>query len=186
MTSALDMAASIAPRSDQTERWRAIPGYEGLYEVSDTGLVRSLDRIAPNGRSLHCRIMRPFTMPTGHVRVTLSRDGVHRTLKVHRLVLLAFIGPGEPDTEVLHRDGRPANNTLANLRWGTKSENVRDQVAHGVHPESRKAACPMGHAYDASNTYVRPRSGHRMCRECTRIQQRRAYRLKTESRKGAA
>lgn len=172
--------------SGEEERWRAVPEWEEVYEVSDLGRVRSLDRVTHDGKHVHGRVIKPFVMPSGHLRVGLRCNGVNRTLKVHRLVLLAFIGPGAPGTEVLHRDGHPANNALANLRWGTKSENVRDQVTHGVHPESRKTQCPAGHAYDSSNAYVRPRNGHRLCRECMRIQQRRAYRLKTESRKGAA
>ena len=160
------------------ENWKPVPGYEGCYEVSDRGSVRSLDRVARDGKRLRGQAIAPWQMPSGHLRVGLTRNGIKRTLKVHRLVLLAFVGPPPTGMEVLHRDGDPTNNTLENLRWGTKSENSRDQLAHGTHAEARKVQCPSGHPYDATNTYVSPTSGHRKCRECTRINQRAAYHAK--------
>lgn len=172
-----DIAATV-------EEWSPVPSYEGVYQVSDLGRVMSLDRISNDGKRLQGRLLRPFVMPSGHIRVRLSVGNRQRTLKVHRLVLIAFFGQGAPDTEVLHIDGNPANNMVENLRWGTKSENVRDQVKHGVHPESRKTHCPQDHPYDLENTYRAPRSGHRRCRTCVREHQRAAYHLKVKSKRG--
>lgn len=169
-----------------TENWRPVSGYEGAYEVSDQGRVRSLDRIARDGKRLRGRVLRPFVMPTGHVRAVLVKDGVRRTLKVHRLVLQAFVGPAPEGTEALHRDGNAGNNTLSNLRWGTKSENSRDQIAHGTHPFASRTHCPADHPYSEANTYRHPRTGHRHCRECIRIQQRAAYRRRRDAKKQEA
>lgn len=180
----MDISDPLAPTSDQLERWRAIPGYEGSYEVSDLGRVRSLDRITRDGKRVRGCVLKPFTMPSGHLRVGLSH-GPGQTKKVHRLVLEAFVGPCPPEMEALHRNGVPADCRLANLRWGTKSENARDQIAHGRHPMASKTHCPAGHAYSAENTYVRPGTSHRRCRTCTRDNQRAAYQRRSPSRKAA-
>ena len=158
-----------------SEQWRAVPGYEGSYEVSDHGSVRSLNRVTHDGKHLHGQAIRPYRMPTGHIRVALGKFGKKKTLKVHRLVLLAFIGPAETGMECLHIDGNPSNNYVENLQWGTKSENVKDQIRHGVHVEARKEACPQGHPYNAENTYRRSKSNYRQCRTCVLAQQRNAY-----------
>lgn len=94
-------------------------------------------------------------------------------LRVHRLVLLAFVGPPATNSaEVCHIDGNPANNQLANLRWGSSSENKADQVRHGTHRNASKTHCPSGHAYDDKNTYFYPDTGNRDCRACARERSR--------------
>lgn len=165
------------------EQWRPVVGYEGSYEVSDLGRVRSLDRTTRDGKRLRGCVLKPFVMPSGHLRVGLSR-GEGRTKKVHRLVLEAFIGPCPPEMEALHRNGVPGDCRLVNLRWGTKSEDARDQIAHGVHSMARKTHCPSGHAYSPENTYVHP-SGGRRCRTCTRDNLRAAYHRRSASREVA-
>lgn len=154
-----------------TERWRSLPDYEGLYEVSDLGRVKSLSRLDRKGRRVRGRLLSITTHPSGHKQVKLSRDGVYRQGKLHRLVLIAFVGPPPPACEVLHGDGDPANNRLSNLRWGSRSENLRDRVRHGVHHQAVKTHCPQRHPYDTTNTYLTS-DGRRMCRECLRIRGR--------------
>lgn len=149
--------------------WRPIPGYEGSYEVSDLGEVRSLDRLTDRGRNWRGRVMSPAPMPSGYQIVTLWRDGKQRTALVHRLVLEAFVGPPAPGQEVRHYDGNPANNALENLAWGTHAENEADKIAHGTHPHASKTHCPQGHPYDETNTYAYPGpQAHRACRVCRR------------------
>lgn len=164
------------------ERWLPIDGYEGVYEVSDQGRVRSLDRVTHDGKHLRGQILAPFRMPSGHIRYGLGRYGKSRTVKAHRLVLIAFVGPPPEGMEALHRNGNPADNRLENLRWGTKSENAHDAVRHGSHPEARKTHCPAGHEYAGDNVYFRPNTNHRQCRECTRAQQRAQYAVKRSAR----
>lgn len=152
-----------------SERWLPVSGYEGSYEVSDLGRVRSLDRITDRGRKWRGRVMSPAPMRSnGYLIVSLWRDGSQRTTLVHRLVLSAFVGPAPDGAEGLHGDGDPENNKLTNLSWGTHSENEMDKVRHGTHPHARKTHCPQGHPYDDENTYVYPGRAHRGCRTCRR------------------
>lgn len=162
------------------ETWKPIPGYEDAYEVSDLGRVRSLERLVParNGstRRQFARILRPSPLPTGHLHVSLSRNGKGRSYTVHRLVLLAFIGPPRRDQECCHRDGNPSNNALTNLYWGTRTDNRLDDIRNGRHPQARKDHCPSGHPYSDSNTYHIPsRPGWRYCRACQAARRKKEY-----------
>jgi len=103
------------------ENWKAIPGYEGRYEVSDHGRVRSFCL------NLQGKFLRPGRMPSGHMSVALGRGN---SQCVHKLVLLAFVGEAPARYECLHINGVPNDNCLANLRWGTRSENNIDAVLH--------------------------------------------------------
>jgi hypothetical protein len=99
------------------EIWKDVPRYEGQYQVSDQGRVRSLDRALALTR-----------MKSGHLSVRLNRKFHY----VHRIVLAAFVcGPKEyavgVRVEARHLDGNPANNALKNLAWGTVKENRADR-----------------------------------------------------------
>lgn len=153
------------------EQWRLIAGYEGLYEVSDHGRVRSLDRIDSRGNRAWGRILRQEVRPTGHLRVTLCSGGTTKRIFVHRLVLTAFIGPLPVGMQACHNDGNPANNVPANLRWDTIVANARDRRLHGTDCQLRKTHCPHGHEYSAENTYLNHK-GYRRCRACTLAGQR--------------
>jgi hypothetical protein len=155
------------------ERWLPVAGYEGIYEASSQGRVRSLPRMDTRGRKVRGRYLAITLHPSGHQQVKLSRDGRSKQGKLHRVVLIAFAGPPPEGREVLHADGNPANNRVENLRWGTRSENLRDSVRHGTHHWAAKTHCPQAHAYDAANTYTTS-DGRRMCRECLRIRSARA------------
>lgn len=161
------------------EIWMPVHGYEGIYEVSSLGKVRSLPRRDSLGRRVSGRIMSTSRNPSGHIQVKLSKDGRSVQGKLHRIVLVAFAGLPEPGDEVLHSDGNPANNQITNLRWGTRSENILDRVRHGVHHQAIKTHCPKGHEYDAINTH-RTSDGRRMCKECGRISVRNRRNKQTE------
>lgn len=145
------------------EYWRPVKGFEGLYEVSSAGQVRSL----PRGRSAGCAALRPGANRRGHLHVTLSAGNVQTTRYVHKLVAEAFIGPCPDGQEVRHWDGNPANNTVGNLRYGTRAENLLDAVRHGTHYNTQKTHCDSGHEFTPENTYS-PATGGRACRECRR------------------
>lgn len=164
----MDIADSLVARTDQIERWLAIPGYEGIYEVSDLGRVRSLNRIVSSGHRRQGVILKPAWHQRGYPMVNLWRNNSQRMQLVHRLVLMTFVGPAPHGTEALHGDGDAANAALANLSWGTHSENQADQVAHGTHGNASKGSCPSGHEYTEANTYIYPGKPHRGCRECRR------------------
>ena len=134
------------------EIWKAVPGYEGKYEVSDQGRVRSIDRIVTQKSrwgTLYTmkrkgKLLRPGRMPSGHVSVALGRDN---SQCVHKLVLLAFVGLAADKHECCHNNGNPADNRLENLRWDTRSENMKDAYAHGARDkEKTRLALAKGRA----------------------------------------
>lgn len=111
-----------------TERWRRIPGWPG-YAVSTLGRVKSLPRIALDGRRCQGKILRPGFC--GKYLVVTLADGRLVTQYVHRLVLLAFRGQPKEGQEARHLDGDHLNNRLRNLRWGSRSCNHEDLRDHG-------------------------------------------------------
>jgi hypothetical protein len=120
------------------ETWKPIPGYEGLYDVSDLGRVRSLERVRPHWTgtgtiSSPAQMLRLPIRPDGYRKVQLSRNGKARHHTVHSLVLEAFIGPRPANFDACHNNGDGSDNRLVNLRWDTKSANTLDTVKHGTH-----------------------------------------------------
>lgn len=116
-----------------SEIWKSVVGYEGYYEVSNQGRVRSLDRIATDGRKCCGRVLK--LIPIGphkekYLSVMLSHGGVVKCVHVHAEVLRAFAGARPAGKEARHLDGHPANNRLTNLRWGTVAENTADKHRH--------------------------------------------------------
>lgn len=118
--------------------WHSVPGYEGLYEVSNDGVVRTIV-----GQELKQR-----SDAHGYRRVNLWRDGKSSTIRVHRIVLLAFVGPPTEGMEGCHNDGDRSNNHVSNLRWDTHRSNVADAVIGGTHIGAQRASgkCARGHA----------------------------------------
>ena len=116
------------------ERWLPVVGYEGFYEVSDMGRVRSLPRLVRRGRGtqfVRGRILEQIRGCGGYLCVNLYKAGIGHSARVHSLVLEAFNSPRPDGMGCRHLDGNPENNKLANLRWGTQRENREDCVAHG-------------------------------------------------------
>jgi DNA-binding XRE family transcriptional regulator len=127
------------------ERWLPVPGWEGFYDVSDLGRVRSLDRVTgrQRPRRLAGCILKPQLANNGRFRVTLRRDGVKTDQMVHRLVMLAFVGPCPPGLEVLHGVGRELDNRLVNLKYGTHSENTLDKYRDGTDNAGENCYCAV-------------------------------------------
>ena len=160
------------------ERWKPITGYEGIYEVSDHGRVRSLDRTITRSdgqvRRLKGKVLSaPPKQRGGYPRVCLSAHGKDKVRYVHSLVAETFIGTRPDGMEVCHNDGDPTNNHVDNLRYGTPSENELDKVRHGTHYNAVKTHCPRGHELFVEN--IRPSSakrGKRQCLACARARTR--------------
>lgn len=153
------------------EQWRPVPGWCDLYEVSNHGRVRSLDRVSSGTRAtrrIKGRILRPGTTPKGYAIVILCRDSQRLAYTVHGLVAAAFLGPRPSGMHVCHGDDDPQNNHLTNLRYDTPSNNNLDVVNHGRHPNAVKTHCPQGHLYDAANTIWERNATQRKCRACHR------------------
>lgn len=116
------------------ETWRPVVGFEGFYEVSDHGNVRSVDRVVQCGKTLnHLRGKTIRGSPSkGYPKVMLYRNAKHHSAWVHRLVAEAFLGPRpDPLMEVAHYDGDRSNCHASNLRWATHEENIADTFRHG-------------------------------------------------------
>lgn len=147
------------------EMWKDVKGFEGLYQVSDLGRVRSLDRVLPDGRRFKGRVLVATPGSNGYPMVGLPGNV---NGKVHRMVAEAFLSNPENKPFVLHGDGNPANNRVENLRWGTNSDNLYDSVEHGTHRawHGEKKACLRGHEFTHENTYTPPGTHYRKCRSC--------------------
>lgn len=161
-----------------TEEWRPVVGWEGLYEVSSEGRVRSLDRNTPNaitggtnrikGRVLVGRINRG-----GYRQFTFCVKQQNTTVRAHQMVARAFIPNPDNHPLVLHGPGGKLDNSVGNLRWGTQSDNMLDKRRDGTDHGLNKTHCPQGHEYTVENT--RMDAGARKCRECIRVRSRERY-----------
>lgn len=161
--------------SSISEEWRPVVGWEGLYEVSDHGRVRSLDRLVQFGtrqRMVRGRIRKPGRTIKGVLYVPLC-NGIQVNRSVHQLVLEAFVGPRPSGLEGCHWNDVKTDNRLVNLRWDTHKANELDKVRNGRHHQSIKTQCPRGHDYTEENT--KQHSGGRWCRECHRADGRARY-----------
>lgn len=134
----LDERGVPAPLPDNAslpgEEWRPVLDWEGLYEVSDMGRVRSLPRRGHKGR-----ILKPYVNDKNFPRLMVGlsdgkreNGGREAFPHVHRLVLESFVGPRPEGMQCLHANGDPGDNRLSNLRWGTKVENWEDAKRHRV------------------------------------------------------
>lgn len=107
------------------EKWRDIEGYEGLYQVSNMGRVRSLDRKDAQGHHRKGILRKQRKDRDGYLHVTLGRDGKKTIYQVHRLVAAAFISNPNRYPVINHKDENPSNNRVENLEWCTVLYNNR-------------------------------------------------------------
>lgn len=128
------------------EEWRDVPGWEGFYQVSNEGRVRSLNRVTdaldcvgnPCLRRQRGKLLRAGVGKNGYAVVCFTRPGGKRLCAyVHRLVALAFLGPVPEGHEVCHNDGVKAHNHASNIRYDTRSSNALDRHIHGTMNQAR-------------------------------------------------
>lgn len=132
----------------EAEIWKDIEGYEGLYQVSNKGRVKSMDRYADNNGTLQFRperILKQNIQKAGRNKrcaVALSKNAKIKMVRVHRLVAKAFIPNPENKPFIDHIDTDSTNNNVENLRWVTAKENSNNPITLQHHSEAKK-----GHPY---------------------------------------
>lgn len=126
------------PLNIDGEEWRDIPGWNGRYQASNLGRIRSVPHIR---MKMNKGKLRPHAYggkvlsavrAGDYLLVLLMKDGTKLQTKVHRLVCAAFHGPPpDPTLQAAHNDGDASNNDPGNLRWATSAENQADKEMHG-------------------------------------------------------
>ena len=169
------------------EEWRDIPHYEGLYQVSNLGQIRSIDRFVRRGigttKMLKGIILNPLFQRNGYMFVILSKNGKTKRMAIHRAVALAFIPNPDNKSEVNHINEDKRDNRVSNLEWitihdnrcyGTRIERGianRDQTGKkngmfgrkgAMNPQSRKIL-----QYDLSGNFIREYENIRIAAEMT-------------------
>lgn len=158
--------------SAAAERWLAIPGYEGRYEVSDLGRVRSVDRLhtckSGEVRRYKGKLLKLTpAKDSGYVRVALGNGSDKPT--VHTLVLRAFVGPPPEGMEGCHENDIKHDNRLVNLRWDTRLANILDKIRNGNDRHRNQTHCLRNHKLVSPNLVeAAAERGHRQCRACNR------------------
>jgi len=122
------------------ETWKPVVGYEGLYEVSSMGRVKSLGRVDRFNKKWNCRIMKPTYVGKHYQMVRLCKKGKTKNQKVHRLVAEAFIPNPDKKPQVNHIDGNKDNNCADNLEWCTNSENQLHARENGLNSMAKNNA----------------------------------------------
>lgn len=135
--------------------WRVAPGYPA-YEVSNTGFIRRVKRLSLRQPARNV-LLKPRALKRGHCYVNLyDGNGKVKSVYVHRLVAIAFLGPPPtPKHQVAHWDGNAMNNALENLRWATNKENSADMIRHGRSPRPKGEKNKRAKLTNTQADYVR-------------------------------
>lgn len=159
------------------EVWKDVTEYKGIYQVSDAGNVRSLDRVSSDGRRIKGRLLTPVGNGYGYYTIQLTNKGISKRYYIHRLVYEAFIGDILNGNDINHIDHNKGNNKPKNLESVTHQDNLKDQAiyANGVYKDS--------HGYEGINRCPicgnRISYGSKLCKVCADAN-RVSYRIHKE------
>ena len=127
------------------EKWKVIKGYEGIYEVSNHGKIKSLARKIKhsdgNSRNVKERILNPANDKDGYLFLTLSKNGTKKQCRVHRIVAEAFIENPDKKPQINHINEVKNDNRASNLEWATSKENINHGT--GIEKRAKKGRKPV-------------------------------------------
>jgi len=124
------------------EEWKDAVGYEGVYQVSNMGKVRSVNRKDACGHQRKGRVLRPSRDSDGYPVIVLRKNNKRISNRVHHLILEAFVGPRPEGMECCHIDGTKRN-VSTNLEWNTHSKNILDCTKHGTNVDNHGSKSGM-------------------------------------------
>lgn len=149
------------------EIWKPIPGYENLYQASNLGNIRSLDKDVWNGHAYYKvkgRVLKPAVKSNGYKELVLRKDNKSKTWGVHKLVLMSF-SDGQTNSHAAHKDGNKLNNNINNLYWASPKENARDKLRHGTHSRGKRMYASRFSEKDVIKIYEDTRSHREIASE---------------------
>lgn len=136
------------------EIWKDIKGYEGLYQISNLGRIKSSDRELCNSRGVYVRqgrVLKNGKNQYGYFQVSLYKDGKRVNKQVHKLIAIAFI-PNTNNYKIInHIDGNRQNNNINNLEWCTQKHNVKEAYRLGLVHKKYKPV----NQYDLKNNFIK-------------------------------
>lgn len=159
------------------EVWKDIPKYEGIYQASSLGRIRSIDRFDGRNHWIKGVIMSPSRNRNGYWGIRLFKEGRGKSFMLHRLIASAFLGE-EPRLDVNHKDGDKSNNSIVNLEWCTRAENLhhaytvlgRSGVCKGKLGAQNKLSKPID-MFSLNGEFIRTFAGANEASRVMNIQQ---------------
>lgn len=133
------------------EIWKDVVGYEGLYQVSNLGRIKSLIRYTLNYKCNKEKILNNRISKSGYCYIYLSKNKQIKGFRVHRLVAQAFISNPNNLPQVNHKDGNKKNNSVNNLEWCTAKENTN----HAERNSLRKRSYKKVNQYDLKGNFIK-------------------------------
>jgi hypothetical protein len=142
-------------KGDFMEIWRDVEGYDGKYQVSNLGNVRSVDRTFSNSCGVMVTrkgiMLNPIQNRCGYMKVTMHKEGKVNTEVIHRLVAVAFVPNPNNLPQVNHKDGNKRNNDVSNLEWCTALSNMHHAKQQGLRNNALEYAKSMRKSVIATN-----------------------------------
>jgi hypothetical protein len=134
---------AVSRSNAMEETWAQIKDFEGIYEVSTLGRIRSLDRpqrVRGNGISLQKGQILKQWKQGNYMYCDLRKPGIKQKARIHVVVLETFVCPRPDGMIACHNNGDSTDNRLCNLRWGTHEDNAKDKILHGTHLYGERCA----------------------------------------------